>query len=179
MTVLSTRIPDGLAAQVEALSRPAGGRSAWLAQLVLSAVAREGGGCGAAAGEARRLAGGRSARLMVRLCEADAAAARAAALAMGLSRSAWAAGLVAAHLRGRPCFGRDEARALLAIQGELRRIGVNVNQIARALNVAVLEGRVLELELSAVADLRAELRAQMGGLRAAVAGNLAAWETLW
>ena len=63
----------------------------------------------------------------------------------------------------------------LAIQGEVRRIGVNVNQIARALNTAVMEGKVLDLEIAYLDALRTELRAHMFTLREAFEGNLAYW----
>ncbi len=62
------------------------------------------------------------------------------------------------------------------MQTELRRIGVNVNQIARALNTAVMEGKVLDLELAYLDDLRAEIRAHMLALQEAFAGNLAYWQ---
>jgi hypothetical protein len=39
---------------------------------------------------------------------------------------------------------------LIALQGELLRIGVNINRIARALNVAMMEGIVLNLQISAL-----------------------------
>ena len=68
-----------------------------------------------------------------------------------------------------------ETIALLAIQGEVRRIGVNVNQIARALNTAVVEGKVLDLESAYLDALRTELRAHMFTLREAFEGNLAYW----
>ena len=45
------------------------------------------------------------------------------------------------------------------------------------MNTAVLEGRVLALELQSVEDLRRELRGHMAALREAFAGNLAYWET--
>jgi hypothetical protein len=57
----------------------------------------------------------------------------------------------------------------------VRRIGVNVNQIARALNTAVMEGKVLDLELAYLDTLRTELRAHMFTLREAFEGNLAYW----
>jgi hypothetical protein len=45
----------------------------------------------------------------------------------------------------------------------------------RALNTAVLDGKVLDLELAYIEDLRTELRAHMSTLRAAFEGNLAYW----
>jgi hypothetical protein len=53
---------------------------------------------------------------------------------------------------------------------------VNVNQIARALNTAVLEGKVLDLEIAYLEDLRTELRVHMSTLREAFVGNLAYWQ---
>src|SRR6202034_3796275 len=94
---------------------------------------------------------------------------------MGLTANGWAAALIRHRLASRPTFRPAETTALIAIQAEYRRIGVNVNQIARALNTAVLEGKVLDLELAYLEDLRTELRAHMSTLRAAFEGNLAYW----
>jgi hypothetical protein len=113
--------------------------------------------------------------LTVRLSAPDSAGLDAAAADWGLSPNAWAAALIRRRLCGRPTFGRPDAASLIAVQAELRRIRVNVNQIARALNTAVLEDRVLDLRLVAVDDLRRELRAYMTALREAFAGNLAYW----
>ena len=94
---------------------------------------------------------------------------------MGLTPNGWAAALIRNRLHGRPTFRRPDGVALLAIQGEVRRIGVNVNQIARALNTAVMEGKVLDLEVAYLADLQTELRAHMSTLRGAFEGNLTYW----
>ena len=98
---------------------------------------------------------------------------------MGLTPNAWVAALVRNRLRGTPRFRRPEELALIALHAEVRRIGVNVNQIARALNTAVMEGRVLDTELGAVEELRRELRAHMVGLGEAFRGNLAYWAVDW
>lgn len=113
---------------------------------------------------------------MVRLAAVDAAGVDREAAAMGLRRAAWVAALVRRRVRDQPTFSRSDELSLIAIQIELRRIGVNVNQIARALNTAVVEGNVLDLELAYLDDLRAEIRAHMSGIREAFEGNLAYWE---
>jgi hypothetical protein len=106
---------------------------------------------------------------------AEAVGAAREAQALQLTQSAWIAALVRARVRGGPTFSPAAERDLVAIRGEIRRIGVNVNQIARALNTAVLEGRVLELELSEIAALRRELRAHFAALGEAFEGNLTYW----
>lgn len=168
--VLSARVSDELAAGFDAAAAMVGGRSALLHRLI-----REAGGAGSAPAGHRRRQLRNAARLMVRLAPAEAAHAAREAAAMAIPRSSWVAALVAAHGRGAPRFARPDELALIAIQGELRRIGVNVNQIARALNTAVMEGRVLDTELGAIDDLRRELRGHIGALGEAFAGNLAYW----
>lgn len=167
--VLSTRVSDELAAGFDAVAVTTGGRSALLQRLVRQA-AGEVGSDPKPAGAHRD-----AARLMVRLAAGEAIHAAREADAMGLPRSTWVAALVAAHARGAPRFARPDEVSLIAIQGELRRIGVNVNQIARALNTAVMEGRVLDTELGAIEDLRLETRAHINALREVFAGNVAYW----
>lgn len=169
MATFSVRISDDLATRFDAAAAVAGGRSGMLRRLIMDTALK---------GPAdRALGGGRrdAARLMVRLGSREAAHVGRAAAGMGLRQSGWVAALVRAHLLGQPTFPRAQELTLIAIQGELRRIGVNVNQIARALNTAVMEGRVLHTELTAIDELRRELRAHMGGLREAFEGNLAGW----
>jgi len=59
--------------------------------------------------------------------------------------------------------------------GEARPDWWWIQSVARALNTAVLEGRVLDTELGAVDDFRRELRAHLAGLGEAFAGNHAYW----
>lgn len=168
----NVRVPDELATRFDRWAGDFGGRSAALRRLMDQA-------CGAALSgtEGARL-GHRPAKLTVRLMADDAAGLVDVARVDGLTPNAWAAALVRRRLAGRPTFALADARRLTGIQTELRRIGVNVNQIARALNTAVMEGRVLDTELSAIDALRVELRGHMGALREAFAGNLAYWEVL-
>lgn len=169
MPVLSARVTDGLAARFDAAAAPAGGRSALLRRLVEGAA-------GAGPEAASPASGRRDAlRLMVRLAAPEARHVADQAAALSLPRAAWVAALVRRHATGAPRFARPDELALIAVHGEVRRIGVNVNQIARALNTAVMEGRVLDTELGAVDDLRRELRAHMVGLGEAFSGNLAYW----
>lgn len=167
--VLSVRVADHLARGFDAAAAPAGGRSALLHRLVRDAA-------GAPSEDGAARAPRRDAlRLMVRLAPVEAGHVERQAIAMAMPRAAWVAALVRRHATGRPSFARPDELALIGAVRELRRIGVNVNQIARALNTAVMEGRVLDTELTAVEDLRQELGAHLYGLQEAFAGNLAYW----
>lgn len=170
MPVLSVRVPDDLAARFDAAAGSVGGRSALLFQLVDGASQL--GPRPPPAPAMRRDA----CRLMVRLAPPEAAHVAREAAALGQPRATWVAALVRRHTIGQARFCRPDELALVAIQGELRRIGVNVNQIARALNTAVMEGRVLDLEITYLDQLRGEMRGHMDALREAFAGNLAYWE---
>jgi hypothetical protein len=164
---LSIRVPDDLLARFDAAAGGQGGRAPTLRRLMDQAAANGPAPVG-------RLCT-RPLKLTVRLGEDDGDGLAREAAGMGLTPNGWAAALIRNRLHGRPTFPRVEAVALLAIQGEVRRIGVNVNQIARALNTAVMEGKVVYLEVAYLADLQAELRAHVSTLRGAFEGNLAYW----
>lgn len=167
MANLSVRVPDDLLAQFDTWAGSHGGRAPALRRLMEEA-------CGStAAGEPL---GKRPVKLTVRLRADDAAGLEREARSMSLTANAWAAALIRRRLTGRPTFCRPDEIAVIAIYGELRRIGVNVNQIARALNSAVTEGKVLDLELAYLEELRAEVRAHMAAVGESFRGNLAYWD---
>lgn len=170
MAAFNFRIPDDLAARFDTQAATFGGRSARLRQLIE-------GDCAvpdiAAHGQPERRA---AARLMVRLAAPEARHVAAEAARLALPRAAWVAALVRRHARSAPTFGAADSYDLLAVQTEVRRIGVNVNQMARALNTAVLEGRVLNTQLTAIEEFRRELGGYMTAIREAFAGNLAYWD---
>lgn len=171
VAIFNVRLSDDLAGRFDGWAADHGGRSTALRSLVEHAV-RD-----AKALSARpRPRVALPVKLTVRLSAADAAGLASAAVETGVTRNAWAAAVLRRRLTDQPTFVGDDAIAVIAIQAELRRVGVNINQIARALNTAVLEGRVLDLELTYLDELRAEIRAHMSGLRQAIAGNLAYWE---
>lgn len=167
MANLSLRVPDDLLARFDAAAGGQGGRAPTLRRLMDQAAA------GPPAPRGRLPA--RPLKLTVRLTADDGDGLAREASAMALTPNGWVAALIRHRLHGKPTFGPGEAIALLAIQGEVRRIGVNVNQIARALNTAVMEGKVLDLEIAYLDALRTELRAHMFTLREAFEGNLAYW----
>lgn len=114
--------------------------------------------------------------MMVRLADDERSGVVREAAAMGLRPSAWVAALVRHRVHGSPRFSAAGELSFLAIQGEVHRIGINVNQIARALNTAIIEGRVVDLEVSYLDDLRQELRGHLRGLAEVLRGNLAYWD---
>lgn len=172
MANVNVRVPDELATRFDAWASAHGGRSPALRHLMQEAAAP-------GDGQARSRLDLRPAKLTVRLTADDAVGLAEVARSVGLTPNSWVAALVRRRLVGRPTFSRGSEVALIGVQSEIRRIGVNVNQIARALNTAVLEGRVLDTELTAVEDLRRELRAHIAGLAEAFRGNLAYWEVEW
>jgi hypothetical protein len=169
MADFKLRLSDDLASQFDAWAGLRGGRSPALRSLIETA-------CAGSASRGQPL-GHRPAKLTVRLTEEDAIGLATAAAETGLTPNAWAAAVLRFRLRGRPTFARDDELALLAIFGELRRIGVNINQIARAPNAGVIEGKVLNLELTYLDELRADLRFHVSCLQEAFAGNLAYWNS--
>ena len=169
MATISVRVPDDLAARFTRTALMAGGRSAMLRRLMASAVDPT----FALAPAPRPRA---DARVSIRLTAREAARVEAEARPMGLRNAAWIAALVRRRLLDEPSFGPVETQMLIGVRAELRRIGVNVNQIARALNTAVLEGRVLDAEVSSIEAFRRELRHHIAALGEAFAGNLAYWD---
>ena len=167
MVMFAFQLPDALAAKFDAIA--SGGRSKRLRELVAEAVGQE-------APRPSTVARGPSTKLTIRLKDEDQAALDEAADADGLMRTEWALAVLRRRLHGRPKFGRREELAFYAVQEELRRIGVNLNQITRALNTAVMPGTVLSAEIAQLEAFRDEIRAHVRGLKGAFRGNLDYWE---
>ncbi len=171
MADFKLRLSDDLAARFDAWAGDHGGRSPALRHLIARACAATTEG----STPPSRLPA-RPIKLTIRLGRSDGRGLDAEARKAGLTRSAWVAALVRRWRVGKPTFSRSDELALLAIQAEFRRIGVNINQIARALNTAVIEGKVVELEVAYLDDLRTEIVGHMTVLREAFEGNLAYWD---
>lgn len=169
MDRLTLRVPPDLIRRFDAAAALSGGRARLLRRLMEAAAQ-------APFPEAQTPPPARlSSKLGLRLTLVDMAALEREAALRGQSRTQWTVALIRARLHGRPQLSRGEAIAFLEVQRELRRIGVNINQIARALNTAVMEGAVLDLEIAQLAAFAAEIRGHLGGLDDAFAGNLAYW----
>lgn len=169
MVTISVRVPDDLATRFRGAADLAGGRGPLLRRLIASATGPE-------AVPPASMAPCETTRIFVRLSACEVAKLDAEVARLGLRRATWIAALVRRRLLHQPTLGPVDEQLLIGVRAELRRIGVNVNQIARALNSAVLEGRVLDTELTAIDDLRRELRAHIRALGEAFEGNLAYWQ---
>jgi len=169
MDRLTVRLSPDLLRRFDAAAARQGGRSRLLRRLIESAADAA---LPAASGAPPRGAG---VKLTVRLAPEDLAVLDAVSGAAGLSRTQWTVALIRRRLHDRPQLAAPEANAFIGVQRELRRIGVNVNQIARALNTAVMEGKVLDLEIAQLETFAVEIRAHLSGLQAAFRGNLDYW----
>jgi hypothetical protein len=90
-----------------------------------------------------------SEHLSVRLPMFLADAVRQRAIDKGMSASRWKACLIQSHLMREPVLGDGEIEILRASNNELRMIGRNLNQIARALNTRFEETDRIKLEVLA------------------------------
>lgn len=169
MTSFTFLVPDDHAARFDRVAEGQGGRSALLRRLIAAVIDPQGeapmpiiAARGAKADQ----------RLEVLLTSEEVAAIEARAEVLGMKRSAWLTSLVRRHLHKAPEPPASEARALEGIRSELRRIGVNINQIAQAAHGGGAgEGAVRQL-----ADLQEDIRRSIAAVGAARRGDLAYWD---
>ena len=170
MDRFTVRLPADLARRFDAAAGRQGGRSRLLRRLI------EGASDAAVPEGLPAAPAGVGAKLTLRLRTSDLAALEAEADRCGLSRTRWTTALIRRRLHDRPQPAPAEAQALIEARRELRRIGVNINQIARALNTAVLEGVVLRVELIQLAAFADEIRGYSGAIDEALRANLDYWD---
>lgn len=171
MDRFTVRLPPDLARRFDAAASACGGRSRLLRRLIEDSAAD--GYTISEQASAEPLTG----KLTLRLGAADLAAVEAFAVEVGLSRTQWVVALVRRRLHARPQLSPPEAAAFIEVQRDLRRIGVNLNQIARTVNATVPGGRAPDLDLTRVIAFAAEVRGGLSGLRRAFEGNLDYWST--
>ena len=83
------------------------------------------------------------------------------AAAQGVSRQQLVIGLIRMVAASEPQFTKDETQALYAATWELRKIGVNINQIARRLNEEAKAGRLRGTEAAQFLKLSTALTNRM------------------
>ena len=90
--------------------------------------------------------------------------------------SGWIVALVRSRLGSPVQHSPDEHAVLRTIVRELNRIGGNINQIARAANTSVLQGRAVEPDLSAIQEAKLVVEIELAQLRNALHGNADYWD---
>lgn len=87
----------------------------------------------------------------------------------------WLRSLALAHLTRKPQWNTAELDALRVVARELASIGNNVNQIARALNVAVHSGQYPPHQGLATKEAAEAVRYEMRRVAAMITGNFDYW----
>jgi hypothetical protein len=164
---VSTHIDRETERAFDAWARTRGGKAAALRSLIRDAV-------GAPVPDRPTVDTG-VADLHVRLSEPEREALRQAAAQKGMAPSTWVRSLVRAHVLRRPQWGELERQRFAAVLTALARIGSNVNQIARAMNVAVLKGEYAAGQGSEAREAATEVKRTIAQLAGMVGRDLDYW----
>ena len=165
--LLGTWVPTDVAARFRAHARTTeGGVSAELRRLVVQAA--EGKAISQPVGAAGH-------KVMVRLREGERHALLQAARERATSPANWLRSLALAHLSGSPQWNDAELQALRDVFVELRRIGNNVNQIARALNAGLQTGELPSSQGQAAKDAVDIIASEVRRVGELAASNTSYW----
>lgn len=171
--LLSTWVPEATATAFHAQARTEGGASAALRRLVAQTV--DPGLHGASLYALSPGGAGRGEQIGIRLKGEERRALGAAAADRGTSPANWVRALTIVHLARKPQWNAGELAELREVFRELRRIGNNVNQIARALNVAQQTGLYPPHQGRAVKEAAEMIRAEMRRVVSVMTGNFDYW----
>lgn len=171
--LLSTWVPEAMAAAFHARARTEGGASALLRRLIAETV--DPGLHGASLDTIAPAGSGRGEQIGIRLKGEERRALNEAASARGTSPANWVRALAIVHLAQKPQWNTAELAELREVFKELRRIGNNVNQIARALNVAQQTGQYPPHQHRAVEKAAELIRYEMRRVVAVMTGNFNYW----
>ncbi len=169
MALISLRIPDDVAARLSAVAASEGGKSALMRRLITDVL-------NASTARIAPLPVGRPRKITVRFRESEMRQLAEVSHQRGMTRTGWIVALVRSRLGSPVQHSPDEHAALRAIVRELNRIGGNINQIARAANTSVLQGRAVELDLSAIQEAKLVVETELAQLRNALNGNADYWD---
>ena len=165
--LLGTWVPADVAARFKAHARMMeGGVSAELRRLVVQAAE------GKAVPQPLGAAGH---RVMVRLRDGERHALLQAARDRATSPANWLRSLALAHLSKSPQWNDAELQALRDVFVELRRIGNNVNQIARALNTGLQKGELPSGQGQAAKDAVDIIASEVRRVGELAASNTSYW----
>ena len=169
MALISLRIPDDVAARLSAVAASQGGKSALLRRLITDVL-------NASPTRIAPLPMGRPQKITVRFRESEMQQLVDISRQRGMTRTGWIVALVRSRLGSPVQHSPDEHAVLRAIVRELNRIGGNINQIARAANTSVLQGRAVEPDLSAIQEAKLVIETALAQLRSALNGNADYWD---
>lgn len=144
-----------------------GGTSAALRRIVADAVDGKQPVAPAGAGQGQQVS--------VRMRPPERALLAEVAKARATSPANWLRSLAIAHLARKPQWNSVELDALRTVARELASIGNNVNQIARALNVAVHTGQYPPHQGLATKEAAEAVRYEMRRVAAMITGNFDYW----
>ncbi len=113
-------------------------------------------------------------RISVRLLAGDRLLLRERAMARGTVPATYVSILIRSHLRQLTPLPKDELRAFREQVRELRTIGRNINQIARALNRGEIEDAIVRDDLRSFLKVATAMRE---ATRALLKANSKSWET--
>lgn len=177
--MVGTYVPPELAERFEKWARATDGSSAAaLRRLMAEALAGGAQGLHGASPARSELAPagvGRGKQIGFRLKAAERHLLDIAARERGTSPANWIRSLAIVHLTSEPQWNQAEVDELRALFGELRAIGNNVNQIARALNIAVQTGQYPPHQGTAVKEAAELVRYEMRRVVAVMVGNFDYW----
>ena len=169
MALISLRVSDEVAAEFSVLAATQGCKSALLRRLIADAL-------DAPSRRVFALPVGRPEKVTVRFRESEMRQLAEVSHQRGMTRTGWIVALVRSRLGSPVQHSPDEHAAFRAIVRELNRIGGNINQIARAANTSVLQGRAVEPDLSAIQEANLVIETALAQLRIALAGNADYWD---
>lgn len=171
--LVSAWVPAELAAGFKAWARVRdGGASAALRGLIAQAL--EG---APPAGTPPGVGGGP--QVAVRFKAEERRALQEAAAARGTSPANWLRSLALVHLTRKPQWNTAEVDTLRDVAAELRRIGANVNQVARALHVAAARGECPPGQGEAAKTAAELIRVEMRRVVGTMTGNWDYWGLPW
>jgi len=177
--MLTVPTDRALASRFEKWARATdGSTAASLRRLMAEALSGGAGGLHGASPARTELAPagvGRGKQIGFRLKAAERRALTEAAQAHGTSPANWVRSLAIVHLAAKPQWNPAELEELRSLFRELRAIGNNVNQIARALNVAVQTGEYPPHQGRAAKEAAELVRYEMRRVVAVMTGNFAYW----
>ena len=119
---------------------------------------------------------GRTVHLSVRLSANEVVEVRKAAAARGMKPSQWLRSVVRVRLGAGTQYSGSELHELRALTNQVRRIGVNLNQLVRAAHEARLEQAPFAVDHAVVNTARGEVERTLTALHLLARGNVRLWE---